>query len=123
MCCDAARGVAYQEGHNLQVHSVDTRTKTDMSLDMMLVPILREICEPCCLHWFAMPEVAICTENLVIPALGAEILFRGERLEYPPEYLIQHLPVCLPLLIQWLLGNIAFLDRNWQESDRYKDVR
>jgi hypothetical protein len=42
---------------------------------------------------FAMPEVAISTENVVILALGAGIVFKGERLEYPPEYLIQHLLV------------------------------
>jgi len=29
-----------------------------------------------------MPEVAICTGNDVIPALGAGILLKGERLEY-----------------------------------------
>jgi len=28
-----------------------------------------------------MPEVAISTENVVIPALGAGVLFKGERLE------------------------------------------
>jgi len=33
-----------------------------------------------------MPEVAICTENVVIPALSAGIVIKGERLEYPPEY-------------------------------------
>jgi len=46
-----------------------------------------------------MPEVAICTENVVIPALGAAILFKGERLEYPPENLLWPLSVCLLLLI------------------------
>jgi hypothetical protein len=64
-----------------------------------------------------MPEVAICIENIVIPALGAWYLFQGESVEYPPEYLIQHLSVCFPLLIQPLLRNIAVLDRNQQESD------
>jgi hypothetical protein len=33
---------------------------------------------------FATPEVAICTENIVIPALRAGIVLKGERLEYPP---------------------------------------
>jgi len=70
-----------------------------------------------------MPEVAICTENVVIPALGTGILFKGERLEYPPEYLVQHLSVCMPLLINPLLRNIAVLDRNRQESDHYDAVR
>jgi hypothetical protein len=58
------------------------------------------------------PEVAICTENVVIPAFGAGMLFRGEWLQYPPEYFVQHLSVCLPLLIQPLVRNIAVLDRN-----------
>jgi hypothetical protein len=40
-----------------------------------------------------MPYVAIWTENGVIPALSVGILFKGERLEYPPEYFIQHLSV------------------------------
>jgi len=70
-----------------------------------------------------MPEVAICTENVVIPALGAGIVFKGERLEYPPEYLIHHLSVCMPLLIEPFLRNIAVLDRNGQESDQYDAVR
>jgi hypothetical protein len=70
-----------------------------------------------------MAEVAICTENIVIPALGVGILFKGERLEYPPEYFIQHLSVCLPLLIQPLLRKIAVLDRNRLESDHYEGVR
>jgi hypothetical protein len=57
-----------------------------------------------------MPEVAICTENVVIPAPGAGIEFKGERLESPPENFVQHLTVCLPLLIQLLLRNIAVCD-------------
>jgi len=64
-----------------------------------------------------MPEVTICTENDVMPALGIGILFKGERLEYPPEYIVQHLSVCLMLLIQLLLRNIEVLDWNRQESD------
>jgi hypothetical protein len=64
-----------------------------------------------------MPEVAICTANVVLPALGAGIMFTGERLEYPPEYIVQHIAVCMPLLIQPLLSNTAVLDRNRQESD------
>jgi len=70
-----------------------------------------------------MPEVAICTEVVVIPALGAGILLKDERVEYLPEYLVQHLSVCLPLLIQWLLRNIAVPDRNRQESDHYDAER
>jgi hypothetical protein len=45
-----------------------------------------------------MPEVAICTANVGIPTLGVGILFKGERLEYLPEYFIQHLSVSLLLL-------------------------
>jgi len=70
-----------------------------------------------------MPEVAICTEKVVIPTLGAAILFKGEWLQYPPEYFIQHLPVCLPLPIQPLPRNIEVLDWNQKESDNYDAVR
>jgi hypothetical protein len=38
-----------------------------------------------------MPEVAICTEYVVIPAPSDGILFNMERPDYPPEYLVQHL--------------------------------
>jgi len=69
-----------------------------------------------------MPQVAICTENIVIPTLSAGILLNGERLEYPPEYLVQHLSVCFPLLIQPLLRNIVVVDWNRQESDHYDAV-
>jgi len=56
-----------------------------------------------------MPDVAICTENLVIPALSTGMLFDGEWLEYPPEYFIQHCSFCLPLLIQPLRRILQFL--------------
>jgi len=46
---------------------------TAMLLEMMLVTILWAICKPCCQNQFAMPEVAICTENVVIPAIRAGI--------------------------------------------------
>jgi len=70
-----------------------------------------------------MPEGAIWTENIVIPALGVGILFKGEMVEYPPEYFVQHLSVRLPLLIQLLLRDIVVLDWNPQESDHYDSVR
>jgi hypothetical protein len=70
-----------------------------------------------------MPEVAICTQNVVIPALSTGMVFRVERLEYLLEYLVQHLSVCMPLFIQPLLWNIAVFDRNRQESDHYNAVR
>jgi hypothetical protein len=69
-----------------------------------------------------MPEVAICKGNIVIPALGTEILFKGERQEYLQEYLVQHLSVCMPLLIHPLLRTITGLEQNRQESDRYDTV-
>jgi len=68
------------------------------------------------------PAVTICTENIAIPALGVDILFNGERLESPPEYLLHHLWVSLPLLIQPLLWNIAVLVWNRQWSDHYNSV-
>jgi len=83
----------------------------------------RAIGKPCCKTRFESPEVAICTENIVIPALGAGILFNAERLEYQPEYLIQHLSVCLLLHIPPLLMYIAVLDFNQQESDHHDSVR
>jgi hypothetical protein len=46
-----------------------------------------------------MPEGAICTEIIVIPAPGTGMLFDGVRLEHTLEYFIQHLSVCLPLHI------------------------
>ena len=69
-----------------------------------------------------MSEVAICIENVVIPALGVGILFKGARWEYQPEYFVQHLLVCLPLLILPRLRNIAVLDWNQQKSNDYDDV-
>jgi hypothetical protein len=69
-----------------------------------------------------MPEVAICTENIVIPASGIRTLIKVAGLEYPPENLIQHLSVCLLLFIEPCVRNIAVLDRNWQESDHYDTV-
>jgi len=69
-----------------------------------------------------MPEVAICTENVVIPTIGAGIVFKGEWLEYPTEYFVQHLLVCLLLLIQSPRRNIVVPDWNWPESDHYDAV-
>jgi hypothetical protein len=50
-------------------------------------------------------------------------MFTGESLEYPPDYFVQHLSVCLPLLIEQRLRNITVLDWNRQESDHYDGVR
>jgi hypothetical protein len=89
----------------------------------MLVAKLRAICKPCWLNLLPMCEVAIFTENIVIPALGAGMMFKAGWLEYPPEYLIQYLSVCLPLLIQLYLINIAFRDPNWQDGGHYNAMR
>ena len=70
-----------------------------------------------------MPEVTICTENVVIHALGAGMMLEDKRLEKLSEYFIQHLSGCLPLLIQQLQRNIAVLDWNRQESDHHDAVR
>jgi len=47
-----------------------------------------------------------------MPALGAGILFKGDRVEYQLQFLMHHLSICLPLLIQPRLRNIAVLDWN-----------
>jgi hypothetical protein len=73
--------------------------KTDMPFEIMLVSILRAICKPCCQNRFALPEVAMCTEDIVISALSAGIVFKGERLESLAEYFDQYLVVCLLLLV------------------------
>jgi len=70
-----------------------------------------------------MLEVAICTEKVVLPALGDGILFKVQRVKLPLEYLVQHLSVCLPLLIQPLQGNIDVRDRNQRGSNLYDAVR
>jgi hypothetical protein len=64
-----------------------------------------------------MPEVTICTENVVIPALGAAILFKCERMENLIEFFVWHLPVCLLLLIEPHLRYIAGVACNRQESE------
>lgn len=59
---------------------------------------------------------------MAITALGAGIVFKGEKLECPLEYLVEHRSLYFPLLIQPLLGNIAVPDRNRQDSDHYDGV-
>jgi hypothetical protein len=71
---------------------------------------------------FAMPEVAICSDNIVLLALSQGILFKDEWLEYPPEFFIQHLSGCLPLLVPLLQRNIPVLDWNRKGSDHYEAV-
>jgi hypothetical protein len=69
-----------------------------------------------------MPEVTICTENIVISALGNWILFKCGRLGSQLVYFVQHLSVSLLLLIQPVLTNIVHFDCNQQESDDYDAV-
>jgi len=64
----------------------------------------------------------MCTENVVIPALGAGILCKGESVEYPPEYLVKHLSVCVLWLILPFLRNIAVHDQNRHEREYYDAV-
>jgi hypothetical protein len=93
--------------------------KTVMSPEMISVAILMAINKPCCLNRFATPEVAICTENNEIPALRAGNWLDGKRLVYLRDHFVQHLLVCLPLLIQPLLWDIVILHWNRQESDHW----
>jgi len=51
--------------------------KTDMPLEMKSVAILRAICKPCCENPFATHEVATCSANIEIPALGAWIVLQS----------------------------------------------
>jgi len=89
----------------------------DMPHKMMYVVIQRVISKPCCLNRFATPEVVICTENVVIHDFGVGMLFIGERLQFPPEYIVQHNSVCLLLSIQPLQRKIIVRDWHRQESD------
>jgi len=69
-----------------------------------------------------MPEVAICTDNVVLLTMDARILLKGEWLECLPQYFNQHLSVCVLLLIQPLLTNIAVLEWNLQQSNHYDGI-
>ena len=96
--------------------------ETDMPLKMLQVARLRAPCQPCWKNQFAKPEVTICTENISIPALWAGIMFPGERREYPPQYLVQHLSVCLLPHITPFAGNLGSQDWNWQKINHYEGV-
>jgi hypothetical protein len=93
-----------------------------MLLEMMLVAILFAIYKQYPEIQFPTPEVAISTEKVVISALGTGILYKEDMLEYLCEYFFHHLSVCLPLLIQPALRNIAVLDSKRQHSDDYDAV-
>jgi hypothetical protein len=64
----------------------------------------------------------MCPENVVIPALSTGILFKVELLECPLVYLLQHLSVHLPQLIQPHLRNIVVHHLNLQDRDHYNTV-
>jgi hypothetical protein len=97
--------------------------KTEMLLGMMFVAILRAISMLCLFNCFATPEVAIGTENILIPTLGNRVVFNDDGLAYPPEYYVPHLLVCMPRLYKPLLSNIVVLEWNWHESDHYETAR
>jgi hypothetical protein len=69
-----------------------------------------------------MTEIAISTEHIVIPALGAGIKFNTERLKYLLKYVVKHLSICLTMLVETPMRNIVVLDRNRQESDNENNV-
>jgi hypothetical protein len=60
-----------------------------------------------------MPNVTTCTENVVLPTVSAGIVGKGQRLGYEPDYIIQHLSVCVALVKQLFLRNIPDLSWNW----------
>jgi len=62
-------------------------------------------------------------KNVVLPPPGTGIVCTGEWLESTLEYFVEHLSVCLPLLIQPLLRNFLVLDWNRYEGDHYDAVR
>jgi hypothetical protein len=66
-----------------------------------------------------MRDVTTCTENHLLPALGAGILFTRVRLEYLPQCISQHISVYMWLLMQPHPRKIALLDRNQQEIAHY----
>jgi hypothetical protein len=70
-----------------------------------------------------MPEVPIYTENVILPAVLAGYLSKVDRLEYPPEYFIQHISFGFLLYLQPHLRNTKVLDWKQQESDHYDTVR
>ena len=78
---DSAGGVACQEGHNPQFHSLDTHTNNSHAARDDVGRYTQGNCRLWCHNRFATPEVAICAESVVLPALGARSVFKGERLE------------------------------------------
>jgi hypothetical protein len=66
-----------------------------------------------------MPDVAICPQNVEIPALGADIVYNGDRMKFSLETVVWDLFVSWPLLIKQHLRNLVDHDRNRQQSDYY----
>jgi hypothetical protein len=95
----------------------------DLLFKMMYVAILGAISKPCCFNWIPMTVSAICGGSIVITDLGTGIWLIADKLEHLLEYLIQHLLICLPLLIQPLRRNGAVCEWNRQESNYYHAVR
>jgi len=120
---DPTRGVAFQEGHNLQVCSLDTRAKnrhaawddvgryTPGNMQAMLLNPVRNA-------WSCHLQSEHCNTHS-----RRWVLCKGERLENPPEDFAQHLLVCLSLLISTLLKNIAVRDCHEQKRNHYNAVR
>jgi len=72
--CDPAGSVAWQEGHNLYVCSSDIPTGNRHATQEHGCHYSPGNLQPILQNWFEMPEVNICTENVVIAALHAEIV-------------------------------------------------
>jgi hypothetical protein len=96
--------------------------RTVMLLEMMKVTTLMAICKPCCQNGHSTPEVAICAENVLIPAFTIGILVKSDKLEIRRQYHMRHLMVCLAVLIQPHVKNIADHVWNQQDSDCFDAV-
>jgi hypothetical protein len=59
----------------------------------------------------------MCTVKIEVPALCARMLGTGYRLEWLPEYFVQHLTDSLLLFVLLFLNTIAVVDQNWQERE------
>jgi len=111
--CDPAGGVACQDAHNLQVCSLDTRTKNKHAVRENVGRNTLGNLQAMLQNRFATHEVAICTEKVLILGLGAGIWFNREWLDYPLENVIQHLSGCSLLFIQPVQTYFVVHDCNW----------
>jgi hypothetical protein len=89
---------------------------------MILVIVPWAVCMSPLQNLYASTEVGIWQGTMEIPTLNTGVLFRGQWLEYLPEYFIQHLSGWLPLLIQAFHKRITMLEWNWEGSDCYNAV-